>query len=221
MSLVNKKFIWGTWDITFKENGILESVGDFNGEGTYKKIGNLTYSININNTKYDFTFDNEEFNVFTSNRCKDGYKERAFCISNQNLTSDPTLINNQYRWGSWDITFKENGVVKSVGDFNGEGTYKKIGNLTYSININNTKYIFTFDNEQFKKFTSYRCKDGYKEEGFNYADYPNKIRKPECQTNGNIRTKKGVSTGDVVGAALDLASHVGYALAVLSLLNKK
>ncbi len=154
MNLVGKTYRWETWDITFKEDGVLESVGDFKGKGKYTKIGDLEYFINIKDTKYIFTFKNG-FSDFISDRYKDGQKQDAFNIGNQNLTSDSALLDKKYRWGSWDITFEADDVLDSVGDFMGKGKYTKIGDSEYDINIKGTKYIFTFKNG-FSEFMSKR-----------------------------------------------------------------
>ena len=158
MSLVGKTYQWGSWDITFKEFGVLESVGGYIGTGKYRRTDNiLEYNIDINKTDYQFKFV-EKFNKFTSSRYK--YNDNTYEYEDGNiivLKSDSALVGNIYKWGSCDITFKENGVLESVGGYTGEGTYMKIKHLTYSINIKNFDYILTFDNE----FCKVACKKSY------------------------------------------------------------
>ena len=174
MSLVGKTYQWGSWDITFKENDVLESVGGYNGKGTYKCIEQYKYSININNTEYTISFEkNKQYHEFISVRCNNGNIEKGF-----NYATSPyliSLVGKTYQWGSWDITFKERGVLESVGEYTGKGTYRCNEQWKYSLHINNTEYTISFEkNKRYNEFISVRGNNGNKEEGFNYADYPNK-----------------------------------------------
>ena len=79
MSLVGKTYRWGSCDITFKENGVLESVGGYTGKGTYIHKKDLEYSINIKNTKYTFTF-SDEFCKVACKKSSDNVSDTAYKI---------------------------------------------------------------------------------------------------------------------------------------------
>ncbi len=67
-----------------------------------------------------------------------------------------SLVGKTYQWGSWDITFKEEDELESVGGYIGKGDYSRTDNiLKYNIYINKTTYLFIFVNEQFENFTSH------------------------------------------------------------------
>ena len=172
MSLVGKTYQWGSWAITFKENDVLESVGGYTGVGTYKfnDLYNI-YDINIKDTLYAIKFEKNN-HKFISTRCNNGDTDEGF--DHAEYPDKISLVGKTYQWGSWDITFKENDVLESVGEYTGKGTYRRIEQYKYSININNTEWKISFEkNKRYNEFISVRCNNGNQDEGFNYADYPN------------------------------------------------
>ena len=81
MSLVGKTYHWGSWEITFKENGVLESAGEWIGTGSYvKQFSDSKYDINIDSKNYLFVF-KDNFKEFTSNICGTDIRSVGWIIS--------------------------------------------------------------------------------------------------------------------------------------------
>ena len=155
MSLVGKTYQWGSWAITFKENDVLESVGGYTGVGTYtfNDLYNI-YDINIKDTLYAIKFEKNN-HKFISTRCNNGNQDEGF--DHAEYPDKISLVGKTYQWGSWAITFNDNGVLESVGGYTGVGTYEFIKGYTqaylYSLHINNTIYRIKFEkNNLYREF---------------------------------------------------------------------
>ena len=216
--MLKQTFQWGSWDITFVEWTSVQSKGGYNGYGDVAIVKPFHYTIFIDGTTYDIYFkDDNKFADFKAIARNDKKSESQ----GYNYAYHPGMLKQTFQWDSWDITFVEWTSVQSKGGYNGSGDVAFVEPFHYTIFINGATYDIYFQNKLFAEFKAIARNDKKESWGYNYAYHPGKIRKPECQTNGNIRTRKGVSTSDVVGAVLDVAAHAGYALAVLSLLKKK
>jgi len=74
----------------------------------------------------------------------------------------------------WPITFKGNGIVESFKNdngngFEGKGSYSVVegsNDLKYKLDIDNEKYIITFDDNTYKIFTSSRTRDNATYDGY-------------------------------------------------------